>query len=463
MCTGFPSSRSFLLLLLLIAMYSCKKSNLEISDPPVNTTPAITPIGIPIDDIVTKTIGPSGGSLISEDGKLELIIPNGAVSNNTVFGIQPITNYCPGGLNAFRLLPEGQVFANPVTLVFHYTKKDINGSLAELLGIAYQDSSGIWQRIPSANIDTIAKTISVEARHFSDWSYLELLQIMGPNSVRINKKISLSIFTLDELATIPTRGSGSPSSIPLPEPRTLKKATWYVNGKRNGNNTVGTIRISQDIDYVEFHAPAKVPSPATVTVRAELTNYKWKVQINNKEVSFNEVILLKEITIVPDVYNFNLRVDFNRNESGPFNYVYSDFVDVGVNVRDGIVKIENPGNMPPSVIPSSFTVAGGNCTVTILLDAYGKINITGGSGYVITDPVNNEEFFYVSLSQSNLHEPGSSLVCPRDPSENRRVDPVAIGSVNLNAQFKLEDSEQEVVYNTGTGLDEKYTFKLRPK
>src|ERR1700733_6919046 len=59
----------------------------------VTQQPATTSIGSATGNAVSKTIGSSGGSITSEDGKLELIVPAGAVNSDTVFSIQPISNY----------------------------------------------------------------------------------------------------------------------------------------------------------------------------------------------------------------------------------------------------------------------------------------------------------------------------------------------------------------------------------
>ena len=162
----------------VLAITGCKKIGDNDNTPDViDEIPAVTEIGVPAGTATTKEIGASGGTIISADGKIEIAVPAGAVSSNTTFSIQPITNTCPNGRHAFRLMPSGSVFTNPVTITFHYTDEDIAGSLPELQAIAYQDVNQIWYRIQSADIDPINKTITVKAKHFTDWSDLEGLKL----------------------------------------------------------------------------------------------------------------------------------------------------------------------------------------------------------------------------------------------------------------------------------------------
>ena len=127
-------------LFLVIAIAFCCSEEEQDSSNTTNTTveyePAITPVGTPAGDPITKTIGISGGSIASPDSVMELVIPAGALPANTDITIQPVTNEAPGGIGlAYDLLPDGTTFSKPATLTFHYTDEDINGSLPEFLSI----------------------------------------------------------------------------------------------------------------------------------------------------------------------------------------------------------------------------------------------------------------------------------------------------------------------------------------
>jgi hypothetical protein len=53
--------------------------------------PDSTAIGAPDGKPVSKEIGPAGGSITSDDGRVELIFPEGALTTATVISIQPLS------------------------------------------------------------------------------------------------------------------------------------------------------------------------------------------------------------------------------------------------------------------------------------------------------------------------------------------------------------------------------------
>ena len=115
------------LYVIVVVLYSISCSDNENGNV-VSPEPAVTEIGTPTGDPVTKDIGGAGGTITSGDGKLDVVVPAGALSNSVTFSIQPVENFCPGGRVVYELLPEGLTFSQPVTLVFHYTEADMEES-----------------------------------------------------------------------------------------------------------------------------------------------------------------------------------------------------------------------------------------------------------------------------------------------------------------------------------------------
>lgn len=105
------------------------------------TAPAVgEPAGIP----VTATVGVTGGTLSSLDGRLTVTVPAGALAGDTSMTIQPITNVGQGQGSvgpAYRLLPEGQTFLSAVTVSYVYTAEELAGSAPEALGLSYQSAA----------------------------------------------------------------------------------------------------------------------------------------------------------------------------------------------------------------------------------------------------------------------------------------------------------------------------------
>ena len=134
------------------------------------TSLVITAVGKPGGKKTEIKINKDGGSLKSSDGLVKLIFPAGAVSKKTDISIQPITNLITNGDGiAYRFEPSGIQFKKPVQVIFHYDDEEIKDSMQLLLGIAMQDDKGQWYNLNETALDTVAKTISGNINHFSDW------------------------------------------------------------------------------------------------------------------------------------------------------------------------------------------------------------------------------------------------------------------------------------------------------
>src|SRR2546423_14480508 len=84
-----------------------------------------TGFGTPDGKLVSKQIGTMGGTIISGDGRIELIFPPEALTINTTIRIQPTTNNAPNGTGkAYSLEPSGIQFKKPVQIIFHYTDEE---------------------------------------------------------------------------------------------------------------------------------------------------------------------------------------------------------------------------------------------------------------------------------------------------------------------------------------------------
>lgn len=185
---------------------ACKKSG---SGPEIPVTPIVTAKGVAKGPAVTKQIGAAGGELQSGDGKIKLVVPQGAVQQNTVFSIQPITNTLHEGdeeRTAYRLLPEGTTFTKPVQLVFSYDDDDLNGTAEDLMTIAWQKPEGSW-KVEPCRLDKQNQTLTVETTHFSDWTKTGGFEIWTAHTLlRTKAKATLMVLAVTEdemLAPLP--------------------------------------------------------------------------------------------------------------------------------------------------------------------------------------------------------------------------------------------------------------------
>jgi len=122
----------------------------------------VTPIApIPAAIPSSASIGPTGGSIRSADGRLTLKVPAGALAAPTTLSIAPVTNGAPNAIgSAYSLSPVGTQFAIPAQLVLAYTDADLNGTGAGALGIASDDGTS-WQAILGGSLDPAARTLTV--------------------------------------------------------------------------------------------------------------------------------------------------------------------------------------------------------------------------------------------------------------------------------------------------------------
>jgi hypothetical protein len=207
MTTPFKLS-GILMLCLMTLFYSCKKTTKE--EAITQHQGLATAAGQAEETGIAVTIGAAGGTLESTDGQLHISIPAGAVSGQTTFSIQRISNTNIAGIGAaYRLLPHGTRFSEPLTLTFKYDTTDLAGTALAAVGIAFQDDNGVWQG-SGALADTSSGTLSITTTHFSDWSLFKSFAVIPVTaSVAPGQNLSLHVvnFMSDEDLIPPVPGA----------------------------------------------------------------------------------------------------------------------------------------------------------------------------------------------------------------------------------------------------------------
>lgn len=246
---------------------------------PPGPPPVVTPAGTAQGTPVSASLGSAGGMLSSADGRLQLVVPEGALSAPTTISIQPVSNGAPGRVGSgYRLLPEGITFARPVQLSFAYDESDVAGSSAELLGVATQQADGTW-RWQGGTLDAQARTVTASATHFSDWSLVKGLQLRPPSAtVKTRASVSLKLAycfapALDNDLLEPLGFDCEAENAPAPR----QAVNWSVNGIPGGNGSAGTVAGSKG--GAIYTAPAQVPPTNPVAVSAEIQGAGGKVLV----------------------------------------------------------------------------------------------------------------------------------------------------------------------------------------
>lgn len=310
---------SFIAPFLALIVVSCSENS---NDPtPQRLDPVITEVGKPVGTASSSSIGPQGGFLHSDDGKLTVSIPADALTAATTISIQPITNEGPLGVGlAYRLQPEGVTFKKPVTLTFHYDDNQVAGIPADFFWIITQAGNGSWNAMLKSVVDLGHKTVSTETTHFSDWALGRFINLaLEPSASTIQKGSSVELrvagFVRDQaipedeelapLVPITGDGEGLTPLTPIPpiESRLMdfKVKQWTLNGLGAPiSNSNGSLNATKN--KATYKAPNTKPSTNPVAVSVTLES-------NNKEGRKSSYMLTSSISVVDSDLYLLLKVD----------------------------------------------------------------------------------------------------------------------------------------------------------
>jgi len=266
--------------------------------------PVPTGPGVPAGALVSASIGAAGGSLTSSDGKLTLAVPAGALAATTTFTLQPFTNLAWGGIaSAYEVSPGDVAFAAPARLTFRPAAGDLSSVSLRGIGIAQQDGDGYWYWTEGPAWDAAVPSVSVLLSRLGPaissgptggasalreglatifrYRYAPVgdlwLSPSGTTDVETGKSQEFWVeqcfppssdggSLLRERLTI-RRLPASGGCSPYWQPGASISPKWSVDTIEGGNGTFGTIAATGEA-VASYTAPAKAPSPDTVTVSA---------------------------------------------------------------------------------------------------------------------------------------------------------------------------------------------------
>lgn len=273
-----------LLTALVLGLPACKEET-----DPVEPTPPVRPVvgavrppGTSLGPAVKGQIGPDGGTLQSADGTLSLTVPAGALSAPTEVSIEPITSTCKGSIgHGWRLTPHGKVFAKPVQLTVNYSAHRDSVSLADALGLAYQNDKGIWHFLGAASIDKTNRTITTSTDHFSDWVLLSWMTL-SPHASHLLEKEDVTLTALryidlplhgDELLVPIPANAEYKDGYPVGEPEPLPEA--YIGEW----SQAGPGQLVSSGHQAMYTAPETILSTQVVAVTLTLKGFKGKAML----------------------------------------------------------------------------------------------------------------------------------------------------------------------------------------
>ncbi len=448
--------------LLLLVAVGCKKLNplsninniLQTIDDSIPA--AVTDIGTPTGTAVTKNIGGSGGSIVSDDGRIEVDIPAGALSANTNITIQPVTNNCPGGSGfAYDLLPNGTRFAVPATFIFHYADSDVNGTDPYLFFLAVQDSVQQWDVDVYRDVDTIAHTVSFDLNHFSVRSMVAgLLLAADPDvhieapktdfypseqgTLRMVKNVRDSYLQPSDEDELP----GLPITTPVPD--NLVSGWQVTGGSANGS-------IAANGSKATYTAPSKINKDRTITVSAGYGKGGMVTVYAPSRKSRSTMSVQRTITQFYKPLNLHAAISFHvkitfdpTGTSGVYADNYHDECYFRVDVKGIVVTIPKDSitNQAPTVTNSPGVGANGS-TATWIPDKVGEINIVSGMGTLAGDlDPNGARIVSLTFSEPGALEAGWTITNSKGISTS--TQPAPSPGVPLTMKFSLIDSYQVI-------------------
>jgi len=409
-----------------------------------DTKAFITPFGKPIGDSVIKKVDPSGATIKSADGNMEIIFPPAALDQQTMIGIQPIHNQITDGDDgAYQLEPSGIEFKKPVQLIFHYTGGNEN---ADLKSIGWQDDAGQWHRVKKIVVDTIGKTISCQTSHFSRWARFDKIYLSPAYaSVKVNKSLALHILSLEDLrdrlgdelsaASESSTASKDDDLLATPHPQHYFSGDWTVNGIVTGNGEVGTVTKEGNRDAI-YKAPGVVPSGNPVAASVQI----YSDQQNKK------LLLTSNITVIGDQYHLTY---IHIDENGCYFVV--DSSSCILNMEKSKVRISNIINYKPW---SDWPDCGGcHYEWTNKGSFRGLAEINGIAGSTITPPKDQGGLANVNIVfvPAMGNTPSATVHCKK---ETHNIPSMSLPAVPTSINFDIDGDNVIIHYSGKTGTDE---------
>jgi hypothetical protein len=378
-----PILQAIAIISCFVLLSSCMKTNNSggnnsgASD--TTNIPYITPLGDNAGAAVSGSIGAAGGTLTSSDGRVQLVVPAGALSQTTNITIQPIVNLCPGGIGlAYDLLPNGTQFAVPASLIFKYTSDEVNGTDPFLVTSAFQDSVGAWEvNDTEKDVDTINNKISFDINHFTPYNFVpEIIVVPDPLVVMENQTSLVKV----QVWVVPKRGTYKGGKYVLSKSDVSKSvvSNWQLHNYQaagadgtlvgNGNTAV-------------YQAPANIDKDKFVEVTCDINE---SVTVNLKGGKTRVYTALHEGNVIElnaGIFSFDVSIScILHHTSFYIADVYEDGASMQVDVKYNDVTVSKFENQPPTVDPS--TGQFGDATVSFVPDTYGIMNIESATGTI---------------------------------------------------------------------------------
>lgn len=178
--------------------------------------------------VTTKTIGASGGTVETPEGVV-LVIPAGALAEDTTIAITQVTEGVPNGIYSglYDLQPDGLTFSQPVSLTIPIDAQAASGVPSSEMAIATYDG-GSFRGAGWTLVDRAPGRASALIQHFSKWAIVPSPP-EAARSITVVCSSARAWTSPRSAATRPVRRAGGCSP---PRSSTTSAATRTASGRR---------------------------------------------------------------------------------------------------------------------------------------------------------------------------------------------------------------------------------------
>jgi ZU5 domain len=129
--------------------------------------------------VTQQVVGPAGGQVTANGGRVKLTIPPNALKTNVPITIGQVSSPASGALGpVYEIGPTGQTFAQPVVISLVFASADLKGAAASTLHVATL-SKGAWVPITSS-VSFATNSVAGQITHLSPWTIISYDKVVPP-------------------------------------------------------------------------------------------------------------------------------------------------------------------------------------------------------------------------------------------------------------------------------------------